>query len=124
MRKTSTIQLGLIAQSLPSRKREACRRTARARDICLQITLGRLQYRRGRADLALLTLTQAYRASLTLAAAEPRVVAAAALSPVMRVVGDFAQALALNQEVDRLADAAPRQIEPVRSALPARPDPE
>jgi diguanylate cyclase (GGDEF)-like protein len=67
-------------------------------DVCLQITLGRLQYRHGRADLALLTLTQAYRASLTLAAAEPRVEAAAALSPVMRVVGDFAQALALNQE--------------------------
>ena len=67
-------------------------------DVCLQITLGRLQYRRGRADLALLTLTQAYQASLSLAAAEPRVEAASALSPVMRVVGDFAQALALNQE--------------------------
>jgi diguanylate cyclase (GGDEF)-like protein len=68
-------------------------------DLCLQITLGRLQFRRGRADIALLALTQAYRASLSLAAAEPRVDAAAALSPVMRVVGDFAQALALNQEV-------------------------
>jgi diguanylate cyclase (GGDEF)-like protein len=67
-------------------------------DVCLQITLGRLQYRHGRADLALLTLTQAYQASLSLAAAEPRVEAASALSPVMRVVGDFAQALALNQE--------------------------
>jgi diguanylate cyclase (GGDEF)-like protein len=67
-------------------------------DVCLQITLGRLQYRRGRADLALLTLTQAYQASLTLAARQPRVEAASALSPVMRVVGDFAQALALNQE--------------------------
>jgi diguanylate cyclase (GGDEF)-like protein len=66
--------------------------------VCLQITLGRLQYRRGRADLALLTLTQAYRASLSLAAAGPRVEAASALSPVMREVGDFAQALALNQE--------------------------
>jgi len=68
-------------------------------DLCLQITLGRLQYRHGRADLALLTLTQAYRASLPLGAPEPRVEAASALSPVMRVVGDFAQALALNQEV-------------------------
>jgi diguanylate cyclase (GGDEF)-like protein len=67
-------------------------------DVCLQITLGRLQYRRGRADLALLTLTQAYRASGSLAAAQPRVAAASALSPVMRVVGDFAQALTLNQE--------------------------
>jgi diguanylate cyclase (GGDEF)-like protein len=68
-------------------------------DLCLQITLGRLQYRRGRSDLALLTLTQAYRASLSFAATEPRVEAAAALSPVMRVVGDFTQALTLNQEV-------------------------
>jgi diguanylate cyclase (GGDEF)-like protein len=67
-------------------------------DVCLQITLGRLQFRRGRADRALLTLTQAYRASVMLAAAEPRVVAASILSPVMRVVGDFTQALALNQE--------------------------
>ena len=66
--------------------------------VCLEITLGRLQYRRGRADLALLTLTQAYRASLTLADAAPRVEAASTLSPVMRAVGDFAQALALNQE--------------------------
>jgi diguanylate cyclase (GGDEF)-like protein len=66
--------------------------------VCLQITLGRLQFRRGRADLALLTLTQAYRASLTLPDGAPRVEAASALSPVMRVVGDFAQALALNQE--------------------------
>jgi diguanylate cyclase (GGDEF)-like protein len=67
-------------------------------DVCLQITLGRLQYRHGRPDLALLTLTQAYQASITLAAPEPRVEAASALSPVMRVVGDFAQALTLNQE--------------------------
>jgi diguanylate cyclase (GGDEF)-like protein len=68
-------------------------------DVCLQVTLGRLQYRRGRVDLALQTLTQAYRASSSVAAEEPRVEAAAALSPVMRVEGDFTQALALNQEV-------------------------
>jgi diguanylate cyclase (GGDEF)-like protein len=67
-------------------------------DVCLQITLGRLQNRHGRPDLALLTLTKAYQASIPLAAPEPRVEAASALSPVMRVVGDFAQALALNQE--------------------------
>lgn len=67
--------------------------------LCLQITLGRLQYRHGRADLALLTLTQAYRASFSFGVPEPRVEAASALSPVMRAVGDFAQALALNQEV-------------------------
>ena len=68
-------------------------------DLCLQITIGRVQNRAGRADLALLTLTQAYRTSLSLAVTEPRVAAAAALSPVMRAVGDYKQALALSQEV-------------------------
>lgn len=68
-------------------------------DVCLQITLGRIQNRHGRSDLALLTLTQAYRSSLSLTAPEPRVLAAGALSPVMRALGDFKQALALNQEV-------------------------
>ena len=68
-------------------------------DVCLQIALGRLQYRGGRIDTALLTLTQAYRASISLASPETRVEAAAALSPAMRVEGDFQQALALNQEV-------------------------
>jgi diguanylate cyclase (GGDEF)-like protein len=68
-------------------------------DLCLQITLGVLQNRRGRADLAMLALTSAYGASRALPVTEPRVAAAAALSPVMRGVGDFTQALALNQEV-------------------------
>jgi len=67
-------------------------------DLCLQITIGRIQNRRGRADLAILTLTQAYRAGVSRALPDVRVEAAAALSPVMRVVGDFKQALALNQE--------------------------
>lgn len=68
-------------------------------DLCLQITIGRLQNRGGRSDLALSTLTQAYRTSLSLPVTEPRVAAAAALSPVMRSVGDYKQALALSQEV-------------------------
>jgi len=68
-------------------------------DLCLQITIGVVQNRGGRSDLALLTLTQAYRASLSVPVIEPRVAAAAALSPVMRSVGDYKQALALNQEV-------------------------
>ena len=68
-------------------------------DLCLQITIGRVQNRGGRSDLALLTLTQAYRTSLSLPVTEPRVAAAAALSPVMRAVGDYKQALALSQEV-------------------------
>jgi diguanylate cyclase (GGDEF)-like protein len=68
-------------------------------DLCLQITIGRVQNRGGRSDLALLTLTQAYRASRALPVAAPHVAAAAALSPVMRSVGDYKQALALSQEV-------------------------
>ena len=68
-------------------------------DLCLQITIGRVQNRGGRSDLALSTLTQAYRTSLSLPVAEPRIAAAAALSPVMRSVGDYKQALALSQEV-------------------------
>jgi diguanylate cyclase (GGDEF)-like protein len=68
-------------------------------DTCLLITLGRLQYRQARADLAIVSLTQAYRASMAAAQAEQRVLAAAALSPVMRSMGDYAQALTLNQEV-------------------------
>jgi diguanylate cyclase (GGDEF)-like protein len=68
-------------------------------DLCLQITIGRVQNRGGRSDLALSTLTQAYRTSLSFPVAEPRVAAAAALSPVMRSVGDYKQALALSEEV-------------------------
>ena len=68
-------------------------------DTCLLITLGRLQYRQDRPDLATATLTQAYRVSMTPEMARQRVLAAHALSPVMRAMGDYAQALALNQEV-------------------------
>jgi diguanylate cyclase (GGDEF)-like protein len=68
-------------------------------DTCLLITLGRLQYRQDRSDLATATLTQAYRASMSGAMAYQRALAAHALSPVMRAMGDYPQALALNQEV-------------------------
>jgi tetratricopeptide (TPR) repeat protein len=68
-------------------------------DTCLLITLGRLQYRQDRGDLAILSLTKAYRASLPPEFAEQRVRAAAALSSVMRGMGDYTQAMALNQEV-------------------------
>lgn len=68
-------------------------------DTCLLITLGRLQYRQNRGDLAILSLTKAYRASAPPQFAEQRVRAAAALSSVMRGMGDYTQALVLNQEV-------------------------
>ena len=68
-------------------------------DTCLLITLGHLQYRQDRGDLAILSLTKAYRASLPPELAEQRTRAAAVLSSVMRGMGDYTQALVLNQEV-------------------------
>jgi diguanylate cyclase (GGDEF)-like protein len=77
-------------------------RTAQAPDsraaICLLITRGLLEHRQDRADLAIVTLTQAYRASAGPALTEPHALSAAVLSVVMRSMGDYAQALALNQE--------------------------
>jgi len=66
--------------------------------ICLLITLGVLEHRQNRADLAIVSLTQAYRASIAPTVTQTRIAAAAALSPVMRGMGDYSQALALNQE--------------------------
>ena len=68
-------------------------------DTCLLITLGVLQYRQNHAADSIVNLMQAYRASSDAARAEQRVLAAAALSSVMRSMGDYEQALALNQEV-------------------------
>ncbi len=68
-------------------------------DTCLLITLGELQYRQDRHDLAISSLTQAYRASTAPEFAAPRIVSAAVLSTVMRSMGDYTQALALSQEV-------------------------
>src|SRR3954468_24940632 len=70
-----------------------------AADICLLITLGTLQFREDRADLAVPTLTHAYRASDAAGHIEQRMLAASALSTVMRDLGDYRQALALNSEV-------------------------
>ena len=68
-------------------------------DICLEITEGLLDYRLDRADLAIVALTDAYRASRTAGLAQPRMLAADALTAVMRSMGDYAQALELNGEV-------------------------
>ena len=68
-------------------------------DSCLMITLGMLQFRQDRADLAISTLTQAYRANDTPLRAEQRILAASALASVMRELGDYKQALSLNSEV-------------------------
>ena len=68
-------------------------------DTCLLITRGVLQRRQDRTDLAIGSLTQAYRASTTTEFARARINSAAELSTVMRSMGDHTQALALNQEV-------------------------
>lgn len=68
-------------------------------DTCVMIMLGGLQHRQDRDDLAVLTLTRAYRASKAPQLAEQRVLAAGALANVVGSLGDFPQALALNQEV-------------------------
>jgi diguanylate cyclase (GGDEF)-like protein len=68
-------------------------------DTCLLITRGLLQFRLDRADLAVVGLMQAYRASMAPSMTEQRVAAAEMLSLVMRGMGDYEQALALNQEV-------------------------
>ena len=68
-------------------------------DTCLLITRGVLQRRQDRTDLAIGSLTQAYNASTATEFARARINSAAELSTVMRSMGDFTQALALNQEV-------------------------
>lgn len=67
-------------------------------DTCLLIGRGLLQFREGRDDLAIASLTQAYNASQGPQFTEPRVLAAGTLSTVLRGMGDYAQALTLNQE--------------------------
>ncbi len=67
--------------------------------VCLLITRGLLEHRRSRADLAIVTLTQAYRLSAAPGMPEAHILAAGVLSAVMRAAGDYPQALALNQEV-------------------------
>ncbi|MGA2341680.1 MAG: diguanylate cyclase [Steroidobacteraceae bacterium] len=68
-------------------------------DTCLLISRGLLEHRQGREDLAIVTLTQAYRNSGGgTAATEAHIMSADYLSLVMRSMGDYSQALALNQE--------------------------
>jgi len=67
-------------------------------DTCLLITRGLLEHRLDREDLAIVTLTQAYRASIAPAVTEPHIRSADYLSLVMRSMGDYSQALTLNQE--------------------------
>jgi diguanylate cyclase (GGDEF)-like protein len=68
-------------------------------ESCLRTTLGTLQYRQDRADLAVVNLMHAYRTGKTHGRMVQRMIAASALSKVMREMGDYNQALALNAEV-------------------------
>jgi diguanylate cyclase (GGDEF)-like protein len=75
----------------------ASQRRGSPADTCLLINRGLLEHRQGREDLAIVTLTQAYRDSGG-AATEAHIMSADYLSLVMRSMGDYSQALALNQE--------------------------
>jgi diguanylate cyclase (GGDEF)-like protein len=68
-------------------------------EACLLVTRGMLEFRQDRADLAIATLTQAYRSNDLPARVEQRTNAASTLASVMRELGDYNQALSLNQEV-------------------------
>jgi diguanylate cyclase (GGDEF)-like protein len=76
----------------------ARQRPGSAGNVCLLATLGWLQHRLNQDDLAVGTLTNAYRESAPLALARQRARAAEALATVMDGMGDFDQALDLIQE--------------------------
>ena len=59
---------------------------------------GLLEHRSDREDLAVATFMQAYRASADIAAPEVHIASAENLSLAMRSMGDYSQALSLNQE--------------------------
>lgn len=67
-------------------------------DTCLLIGRGLMQFRENREDLAIASLTQAYHDSRVSGFAEARILAAGILSTVLRGMGDYTQALTLNQE--------------------------
>jgi len=67
-------------------------------ESCLSITLGVLQHREDRADLAIVNLMQAYQSAVQLNRPVQRKIAAHALSKVLRDMYDYEQALAMNAE--------------------------
>ena len=91
-------QAGIAAAVKTTEEAQAVQKRGSLEDICLLIGRGLLQYREDREDLAIGSLTQAYRSSTTPALAEQHVLAAGVLATVLRGMGDYPQALALNQE--------------------------
>jgi len=69
-----------------------------AADLCLLIARGLLEHRSDREDLAVATFMQAYRSSADNAVPEVHIASAENLSLAMRSMGDYSQALSLNQE--------------------------
>jgi diguanylate cyclase (GGDEF)-like protein len=67
-------------------------------ETCLLISRGLLEHRLDREDLAIVTLMQAYHASMAPELATAHNISAEYLSLVMRSMGDYTQALSLNQE--------------------------
>jgi diguanylate cyclase (GGDEF)-like protein len=90
---------GIEAQSRAIEAARATQVPGSLADACLLNTLGMLQFRQNRADLAITSLTQAYRSHDTPDRAEQRILTASNLASVMRELGDYKQALALNSEV-------------------------
>ncbi len=70
-----------------------------------------------------MTLTHAYRASAAAGNLEQRALAASLMSKVMRELGDYRQALALNSEVIEWNIAHDETLHTFGVALPARHDP-
>jgi diguanylate cyclase (GGDEF)-like protein len=91
-------QAGIAAAEEATEAAQTAQKRGSLSDICLLIGRGLLQYRENREDLAIGSLTQAYNASAMPGFAEPRILAAGVLSTVLRSMGDYPQALALNQE--------------------------
>ena len=91
-------QAGIAAAVKTTEEAQAVQKRGSLEDICLLIARGLLQYREDRQDLAIGSLSQAYRSSTTPAFAEPHVLAAGVLATVLRGMGDYPQALTLNQE--------------------------
>ena len=67
-------------------------------EACMAITLGVLQHRQDRADLAIVNLMHAYQTGVRLERPVQRKIAAHALSKVLRDMFDYEQALAMNAE--------------------------
>lgn len=70
-----------------------------AADICLQMVLGEVQRMQGVPDMAIINLTEAYRASATPRFQRQHIVVADQLARLMGWAGDYSQAISLINEV-------------------------